>query len=457
MSNLIIISSPRHTFARYRLLCLAALIAAAWFWSPKLSYWWDEFSLVQAHSSPYGGIFYSHMGHFFPIGRLAFYLEENIFGDMYLWMVCINIVIFYWALIIFQMPLLRTNCVSTKMRILVNFLLAPSLFLSIGIWYDLQWAMQICWFLSIFFASLAFLSLRLTRLRKQLFMCTFLLSWLSLSSNIIGVAFLVVALGFWSNTLKKIEALTVLGLSGILTLIGSRIAEMNPPIDPLAAGWPIDFQNVINNAWEILLIGSATLTTWLVTPLGIFLPSSEALFTAFGKEVLEHQVINLIVVAALFMGLLCRVLIRKFETQSLASLTFLVGMLMTALLVVASRFGNTQSYLHIRYAPIMQLLGVLFWVCTILTLEFSTKRFRRIFSRSLLFLFALTTAISFVRIESTIRDASYVGRRINTQLQLNELKSCDFSNTIAVYPEIQPSISSGTMCEIALTVRGLTD
>lgn len=195
-----------------------------------------------------------------------------------MWMVGINLVVLFSSLSIFQLSLQRTLSISAVNSFVLNFLLTPSLFLSIGIWYDIQWAMQICWFLSIFFATLAFASLSLTRFRIPIFIGAMLLSWLSLSSNIIGAAFLIIALGSWTGTLKKTEAILVLGLSSALTLAGSRLAEIIPPIDPLAAGWPIDFHNILNHALEILLLGSTTLTTWLVTPIGILLPTNEKYF-----------------------------------------------------------------------------------------------------------------------------------------------------------------------------------
>jgi hypothetical protein len=438
-------------------LMLGIVIVLALIWTPKLSYWWDEFSLVQAHSAPNGGILYSHMGHFFPVGRLAFFLEESVFGASYSWMIYINIVVFFTSLMFFMQPLLGVNQGFESRIPLLKFFLAPSLLLSIGIWYDLQWAMQICWFLSILFASLAFASLRLQKFRTSIFTCLFLLSWLSLSSNIIGAAFLIVALGFWTSVLKKIEATIIVVVSGMLTLIGSRLALINPPIDPLAAGWPIDFQNIIANAWEILLLGSTTLTAWLVTPIGILLPSSESWFSEFGNTVFEYRIANFVFILGIMICLFRRVLVQEFELKSLVPITILIGMFMTTLLIVASRYGNTQSYLHIRYAPILQFLSVLFWVSTILTLKASSNRLALIFSHTLLFLFSLTTVISLFNIKNTIESASYVGRVTNTQLQLDQLKLCGSSREIFVYPEIQPSISGETMCKIATTVHGLTD
>jgi hypothetical protein len=436
---------------------LGIVVGGALIWTPKLSYWWDEFSLVQAHSAPNWGILHSHMGHFFPVGRLAFFLEESVFGASYSWMIYINIVVFFASLMFFIQPLLSVNQSIETSIPLLKFFLAPSLLLSVGIWYDLQWAMQICWFLSILFASLAFASLKLQKFRTPIFTCLFLLSWLSLSSNIIGASFLIVALGFWTSVLRKIEATIIIFLSGILTLIGSRLALINPPIDPLAAGWPIDFQKIIDNAWEILLLGSTTLTAWLVTPIGILLPSSESWFSEFGNTVFEYRFVNFVFILGLMIFFLRRVFVHEFELQSLVPITILVGMFLTTLLIVASRYGNTQSYLHIRYAPILQFLSALFWVSTIVSLKTSASRLSLIFAHTLLFLFSLTTVISLLNIKNTIESASYVGRVTNTQLQLDQLKLCKSTRDIFVYPEIQPSISGKTMCEIATEVHGLTD
>jgi len=54
----------------------------AWL-SPRVTYYQDEWSLLQSQFRPFGGALVSHMGHFFPIGKLIYSLETVVFGANY--------------------------------------------------------------------------------------------------------------------------------------------------------------------------------------------------------------------------------------------------------------------------------------------------------------------------------------------------------------------------------------
>ena len=163
---------------------------------PELSYWWDEWTILEsATDQPLYGLFVNHMGHFFPLGRLFFLIQVELFGPHYIWLVITNfflviIICFKTFLILCQIGVLNKN------QLFIFYPLIALYLMSEGVQYDTQWGFQIAWLLSVLFALFTAHELLKPTVRLSKLFSFFLLTWLSLGSNLPLVVFLISAFVF---------------------------------------------------------------------------------------------------------------------------------------------------------------------------------------------------------------------------------------------------------------------
>jgi hypothetical protein len=430
-------------------------------WSPTLSYWWDEFSLIQAHQKGALGFLDGHMGHFFPLGRAVLWLETVVFGDFYFLLVVFNGLILLTTVLMLQRQLFgrgsgeNNPILSTAAGCLIMSLSLTST----GMWYDLQWGMQICWFLAVLFgvwASTVVLHNTQSYIR---FYSLIFLSWLSLGSTSIAIFFLVSGLSLRRNNFNRKHTLIYLLVSIALTFLSSRLALFFEPIDKTALGWPTNFSVIFEETWEVSRWSMATAITWLATPVLFFLPTDAANYITVGTYVYNNSI-----VFAILLFLICLLIFtlhikrtNRDESVGITAGFFLVGTVVASSLIVVSRIDNTQSFLHTRYAPLLQTLSMLFWFTIVLLLA-NSRIFLAVALRRVVLLALFSTVLfALWNSKETIESASEDGRISYTELQLEELRKCQKGQSIIVHPSIQPALSSEEMCKIAKTIRGLTE
>jgi hypothetical protein len=432
------------------------------FWSPSLSYWWDEFSLIQAHQKGVAGVLDGHMGHFLPIGRTVLWLETLLFGSSYHLLILVNGLVLLSTVFLIRKQIFQPNHANTSpdLGAVVGLFMVASVFSSSGIWYDLQWGMQICWFLAVFFGVLAStVTLKSTRSYVR-FYFFILLSWLSLGSTSIAIFFIVIPLSLQRNKLNVIHANVYFFISLFLTYMSSKLAFIFPPVDSRAAGWPTNFAVLFEQTWDIIRWTLATTITWLISPMSLFLPSQAISNLSVGTFIFRNSLICIFGFCLLFLLVLAAA-IRMHDVQRQAAMgmcVLLVGLVVSSLLIVVSRIGNTESFLHIRYAPILQIQSMLFYIFMLQLFWSKRLIFFRISGFILSFLLIATITVSVLKIRETVSTASELSRIRDTKAQLDELEKCAISvESVTVYPSIQPALSNNEICEISATVRGLVD
>ena len=446
------------------LFLTAGLFGSLIAYTPLLSFWWDEFSLIQAHQKPFRGISDSHMGHFFPLGRLAFAIYVETFGSTYFPMILINGFICLVSItLIFYLICPETD----RKRPARPIFLIPvaGLIGSVGFLYDIQWAMQICWFLSIFFGATAICSLHLSRFRNLFFAISILLSGLSLSSNIVGVVILVSAVGIWRKKLKPKQVICTITSGLCLFLTGYMLAKFAHPIDPNAYGSPVDFEKIFNEPMQVIKLTCVIAFSWLLSPISVSSTSSQSGFFSLGSWVSSISSLYLVVLFFVLFPLVFWSLKSHQKHKPISVLLILFGIFIQAGFIVVSRlyFGQDESLqlqglLHVRYAPIMQLLATLFWTFIFLSCLGSKRSLFTSFSTySIASLLIATVSFVVLNLPKAIATSSDIGRISHTKAQLDEFKRCGVPLDVVVIKSIQPSIRSSTMCEITSTVSGLND
>ena len=430
-------------------------------WSPTLSYWWDEFSLIQAHRKGALGFLDGHMGHFFPLGRAVLWLETAIFGDLYFLLVVSNGLILLTTVLILQRQLFGRG-LGREHPILsaaAGCLIMSLSFTSTGMWYDLQWGMQICWFLAVLFGVWASTVVLNNTQSYIKFYSLILLSWLSLGSTSIAIFFLVSGLSLRRNNFNRKHTLIYLLVSIVLTFFSSRLALFFEPIDKTALGWPTNVSVIFEQTGEVAKWSLATAVVWLATPILFFLPTDASNYVTVGTYVYNNST-----VFAILLFLVCLLILtlhikrsNRNESVGITAGFLLIGTVVASSLIVVSRIDNTQSFLHTRYAPLLQILSIMFWLTFLLLL--TNSRNVLVIALSRVFLLALVSTVVFALWNSkqTIENASEDGRISYTELQLEELRKCQNEQSIVVHPNIQPALNSEEMCKIAKSIRGLTE
>lgn len=434
-------------------------------YTPPLSFWWDEFSLIQAHQKPFHGITDSHMGHFFPLGRLAFAFYVETFGSSYFPMILINAFICLVALILIFFSIQTATLKKAPLRPIFLIPVA-TLMGSVGFLYDIQWAMQIAWFLSIFFGATAICSLHLLRFRNLFLAISILLSWLSLSGNIVAVAIFVSAIGVWKKKLSTKHVFFTITGGFCLFLAGYILAKNAHPIDPNAYGYPVNFTNVFNNPMKVIELTCVIAVSWLLSPISVSSVSSQSGFLSLGSEVGSIPNLFLVVLLFVLFPLVFWSLKSHLKHKPISMLLILLGIFIQAGFTVVARFVfygqeesiQIQGLLHVRYAPVMQLLATLFWTFLFLAcLSTRARLLTSICTYSIASLLLATLGLVLLSLPKSIANSSYIGRISYTTAQLDEFKKCVVPSEVTIFPDIQPSISSYTMCEITSTVSGLND
>jgi len=433
--------------------CFIAGFAFVTAWlSPRLSYYQDEWSLLQSQVRPLGGALVSHMGHFFPIGKLIYWLETVVFGANYRGLIWVNAATHAAGV----MLLLQwfVNHSGLRQSRLIQLAVVSVLLTSASAMYSIQIGMQIKWLLDIVFA-LALLKvvcidqrisgrvLFLTVLTIFTFTSTALTLLLLVASLITHVGERLSRASLW---------LTVFALTGGIT--GSLLAGVWLPTDVNARGWPVEYGEALLGWRDVLRWTSALALTWLIAPLSIVGPSDRNYATTVG-EFLSNQYIASVIAWSVVILTLLIIFGRSHGTtaQRLRPFFVLGVTVFSALLTVLFRLNNTRDFFAIRYGPLFLLLASVYWAFVMLHPHKSSLI--RWIQRGLGVLLTATALTGLLRFTSTIEAASDLERVRDTVTQIEELQKCGRSNDIVVLRTIQNSLTGPEMCEIASNVRGL--
>ena len=222
----------------------AVLFAIVVTWQNRgLTFFWDEWNVVWATvESPYFGLLQDNGGNFFPLSRAVFALELAIFGAWYPGYTFVTSLLFGFAAFAFNIVL--DNGTRNRRIALTSFSL---IYLSsTGVLFASSMGFMLIWGLSPLLAivSAHFFIKRIQEspgnTRNLVFAwLLFLMSWLAFSSAITIMALLIIGI-ICSRTgwkkLTKIElrfSLALILVSVIATYVGLRLAELNPPLNPL--------------------------------------------------------------------------------------------------------------------------------------------------------------------------------------------------------------------------------
>lgn len=423
----------------------------AWL-SPRVSYYQDEWSLLQSQVRPLGGALVSHMGHFFPIGKLIYWLETVVFGANYRGLIWVNAATHAAGVVL----LLRWFVDHSGLRQsrLIQLAVISVLLTSAGAMYSIQWGIQIKWFLDIAFAvallQIACADQRMSRwvlLLMSLTVFTFTSASLIL---LLLVASLVIHIG---DGLSRASVwLSVSALTG--GTAGSLLARVKLPTDVNAQGMPVELGEALLGWRDVLRWTSALALTWLTAPISIVGPTDRNYATTVG-EFLSNQNIASAIAWSVVILMLFIIFGRSHRTiaERLRPFFLLGVILFSALLTVLFRFNNTRDFFAIRYGPGFLLLASVHW--SLVILQPNNDRLSRWIQRGLGVLLTATALTGLLRFTSTIETASDLERVRDTVTQIEELQKCGRSNDIVVLRTIQNSLTGPEMCEIASNVRGL--
>lgn len=420
-------------------------------WTPDLFYWQDEWTILQSASQqPLAGLHVNHMGHFFPLGRLAFLVQMWLFRSWYFPLLITNLFLAYLSVRL-ALRLVRRHFGKTPGALAASVLAVW--FTSTGVVFDIQWGFQVAWFMSVTLGLLLadeLLTHKHLRLRGVVF---FSLAWLSLSSNLVPTMLLVSALYLSASrsTLKRrlTTISTLIGASVILTLLGSWIAFRFPPVDTTAIGVKPDLSVMTSNFWPILGWTLVMSIAWLSAPIMIFVPSGILKLEDVGAF-LENQRLTT-TVAAILLYLLVGFHAKRGNRFPLF---LLIAMFGASLVVAAGRYGSFNSFFHERYAPVLGMIAALFWIGLLGDPKKEPRRGVRLAQSRYIIsgLILLSTVVGVIRYPATLSNSSVQSRREQTNAQNYELSLCGTAHNVAIYGSIQIALSAADMCEIVASL-----
>jgi hypothetical protein len=225
----------------------AILFALVVTWQNRgLTFFWDEWDVVSATlESPYYGILQDNGGNFFPLSRIVFGIELAIFGTWYPGYMFVTSLLFGATALAFNWVL---DDGTKARRILLTafsliYLSSTGVLFASSMGFMLKWALSPL--LAVLAAAFFIWSRDAGRNSKKMLVIAwlfFFLSWASFSSSIILMALLIVGLihiAPQKSTDRPVASshikisLLILVMSVALATAGIRIAELNPPANPL--------------------------------------------------------------------------------------------------------------------------------------------------------------------------------------------------------------------------------
>jgi hypothetical protein len=437
--------------ATYVTVAMAAMayVAANAIVSTRLWFWWDELTVLNEQSQSVKGLLLSHEGNWFPLGRLAFFVENKVFGNAYGWYAAINaiLVVIIVALTVEQF---RAVCLRMHGRV-VRTLSFPAMVLVAyalagGIIYDIQFAFQVAWFLSILSIVLGCWLIGRKGWSAWWYPAFIAVSFLFLASPTLPASILGVALIRLQRTNNGVER-RVLRISwefasittGVaLTGAGFLISSAFPPNDPYAAGEPIHPIFLLHHLGPIAATIFSTTTTWILTPVGIVTNSSDTASRHLGAWFEHHLWVCLIVAIALAVPIVRLGLRRRRGTTDDRTEVWmlLAAAVVFETMVTVRGYGGLDTSLARRYDPTFLLIVASLWA--VLALRGTDGTFDRWLRRIVQCLVAATFAVSVISFPWMVQKASNSVRLRDVTAVNAALRNCVPSSEIPPLESIQP-------------------
>ena len=392
------------------------------------------------------------MGHFFPLGKLAFWLETRIFGSHYVGYIAVNLALHATSAVLLNNWIRRHSGLDANR--LVRLSVAAIYLTASSAIYSSQIGMQVKWHLSIVL-TLAVLN-TLARFHRFNFRVMVLVAMtiLTFTGTSVTLLLLTGALETRARIVNRLPvSIIMLALAFLGGGVGVFLAEIWLPTDVNARGWDVDLGEILLGWRDVILWTSTVALTWLLAPISVVGVSKRSFTQEFGGYLQEniHVSAAIWVVVLLMVCLLATRSVSAFSNRIRILLTLGV-VLFSSLLTVVFRLGNTRDFLAIRYGPLLLLISLFFWV--LIVLQPSTDLFVRLVQRSLALLLVVTAITSIVRVEETVQRASDKERIDLTNAQNEEIRMCSQSPEIRVFRSIQNSLTGPELCSIASSIRG---
>jgi hypothetical protein len=329
-----------------------------------LTFFWDEWDVVWATvASPYYGILQDNGGNFFPLSRIVFALELSIFGTWYPGYMLVTSLLFGATAFTFNWLLDD----GTRMRRIALSAFALIYLSSSGVLFASSMGFMLKWGLSpllaLISASFFIRSNDINRSRaKALFFAWlfFFLSWAAFSSAIVLMALLIIGMIHFvppaknsSHTFSirfRLSTLIFL-VSLIMVIVGIRLAELNPPINPLTSSAQDSVDGALSQDLFSVIFQAVAVTIVGLISVIIALPIQNNDFNAW-------LIIAMINYLALVIGLLIIMIGIVYAIKRALpprQLVFLFSLLLTTNLFISL----TRTPLIHRYQTLWVLLAIL--------------------------------------------------------------------------------------------------
>lgn len=433
--------------------------------SRHLWFWWDELTILESQEAGLAGIFHGHFGNFFPLFRLLFIGEVELFKNSYWLYILVNsfLVLLLAIALGFLSFRLGSRSISISNQFLIATLVSVLFLFSEGTLYTVQWAMMQKWHIAVLLVvGGAFLGGRSTRpfavLMTSIVFSSLFMSSAALSLSLVGLSVLTIVTSgiIWSKN-SFLKAFSLVVGSGGLSLSGYLIANQNLPAD-LSVILPqrpkVSIQLLINGIAEVSL---GTLL-WIYKPFISFTSSlEESKWLLLGVIKSRSFDLWLPIVLLLLPALLLILVLRKSPVHGISALLSGSAVLLIQLQIVGRGQGTwLQTNLESRYDPLLLFAVITFWMALFLGLV-SILKTNRSHWKHLHFFFGgvLSVMVSSVLLIGVMRvdNASDEARRNEQSLIIQKLRDCpatfDFSKFYSVQERYQDKL-----CQIWMRISG---
>lgn len=226
----------------WTIIALAFALIITW-QDRGLTFFWDEWDVVWATiESPNFGVLQDNGGNFFPLSRVIFALEMWIFGTWYPGYIFVTSLIFGATTLAFNLTM--DDGTRTRRILLTAFSLVY--LSSTGVLFASSMGFMLKWGLSPLLAIISaafFIRSRGGYEKRSRYLVLawifFALSWAAFSSSIALMALLIIGLIHMSPSRPQSAPLEIrlsaliAAMSIVALVVGIRVAELNPPLNPL--------------------------------------------------------------------------------------------------------------------------------------------------------------------------------------------------------------------------------
>ena len=436
-------------------------------------FWWDEISVTASQSGPLRGMLYSHIGNWFPLGRLVYAIETGIFGDSYGWYVAVNCAVIL-AICGFVFEQLRMFAMSSQgratWRLVIPIALLLSYAVSAGNLYNAQWGYQVAWFLSVLTVLAGTWILTRFKLSFWWYLAVLAIAMLFFASHIVSIGLTGLALLLLNrkpadnateqnspSTSRSLvdhlrstrgQVAATLVVSGFLLGVAYIAAKAFPPPDASISGSSIKWDYLFQQPTRFFRLLLAAIVNWFIIPLSgngnSFEPRAIARGTWFGLHP-WLAIACLVAVIALIIFLVSPK--RSTSDQRLPVGLLVLAIFVFQVTVTIRGFGGLESSVLRRYDPSLLLTITILWA--LLTMSPIRTLPGKIVQGAVIALIAMTTIWSLWSFPSAVRNASF-HQRITEADEVNAaLSQCTPNKEFPPFLSIQAPIR-GDVCNLWL-------